>query len=129
MLAAQAILAVHVVVAFAIVLGWFLLALWGGLAYFSKRPPADAFYRMLRVLEGLLGLQLVVGLILWASNPLPTTLHPFYGAVFPAIVLVIAEVLGRGMGDSADRWKVYAVAVVIVFLLTGRAMMTGFLHH
>ena len=42
--------------------------------------------------------------------PIPAFLHPFYGAIFPATVLVIAHVLARGLDDEKDRWKVFAMA-------------------
>jgi hypothetical protein len=45
--------------------------------------------------------------------------------VFPGIVLVVAHVLGRGMTNEEDTWKVFAVASFIIFGLTLRALTTG----
>jgi hypothetical protein len=115
----------HEFIGFLIVGGWAALMLWGLLAWITKREPNPWFWRLLGVLQGILVLQLVLGLILWLSNPIPAFLHPLYGAVFPAIVLVIAHVLARGMDLESDRWKIFAVAAFFIFGLTLRALMTG----
>ena len=117
---------IHVVVAFVIVSGWLALTLWGLVAYLTKREPNLWFWRILGVEQGALVLQLVLGLTLWLAHPLPSFLHPFYGALFPAIVLVVAHVLARGLDDERERWKVFAVASFFVFGLTLRALVTGF---
>jgi hypothetical protein len=115
----------HEFIGFLIVGGWAALMLWGLLAWITKREPNPWFWRLLGVLQGILVLQLVLGLILWVTNPIPAFLHPLYGAVFPAIVLVIAHVLARGMDLESDRWKVFGVAAFFIFGLTLRALMTG----
>ena len=117
---------IHAFVGFLIVGGWFVLLLWGLISWWPmRREPNRWFWRLLGVLQGILVLQLLIGLTLWLKNPLPTFLHPLYGAVFPAIVLVVAHVLARGMDIESDRWKVFAVASFFVFGLTLRALMTG----
>ena len=117
---------IHAFVGFVIVGGWFVLLLWGLVSWWPmRREPNRWFWRLLGVLQGILVLQLLIGLTLWIKNPLPTFLHPLYGAVFPAIVLVVAHVLARGMDIESDRWKVFAVASFFVFGLTLRALMTG----
>jgi len=117
---------VHAFIGFVIVGGWFALVLWGLVSWWPMRhEPNVWFWRLLGVLQGILVLQLLVGLTLWIKNPLPTFLHPLYGAVFPAIVLVVAHVLARGMDIESDRWKVFAVASFFIFGLTLRALMTG----
>ena len=115
----------HEAVGFVIVAGWFALTVWGAVAYFIKREPNMWFWRLLGGLQGILILQLLLGLILWISHPLPAFLHPLYGAVFPAIVLVVAHVMARGLDDEHDRWKVFAVASFFIFGLTLRALSTG----
>jgi hypothetical protein len=115
----------HEFIGFFIVGGWAALMLWGLLAWITKREPNPWFWRLLGVLQGILVLQLVLGLILWLTNPIPAFLHPLYGAVFPAIVLVIAHVLARGLDLESDRWKIFAVAAFFIFGLTLRALMTG----
>jgi hypothetical protein len=116
----------HAFVGFVIVGGWLAILVWGGLAWWPfRREPNRWFWRLLGFLQGILILQLVIGVILWISNPVPTWLHPLYGAVFPAIILVIAHVLARGMDLETDRYKVFAVAAFFIFGLTLRALMTG----
>ena len=115
----------HKFIGFLIVGGWAALMLWGLLAWFTKREPNPWFWRLLGVLQGILVLQVVLGLILWTTNPIPAFLHPLYGAVFPLIALVVAHVLARGVDVESDRWKVFAVAAFFIFGLTLRALMTG----
>ena len=117
---------IHAFVGFAIVGGWFVLVLWGVVSWWPlRREPNRWFWRLLGILQGILVLQVILGLTLWIKNPLPTFLHPLYGAVFPGIVLVIAHVLARGVDIESDRWKVFAVAAFFIFGLTLRALMTG----
>jgi len=117
---------IHAFIGYVIVGGWFVVFAWGGLAWWPfRREPNRSFWVLLGVLQGVLILQLAVGLTLWLSHPVPTWLHPLYGAVFPAIILVIANVLARGMDLEKDRYKVFAIASFFVFGLTLRALMTG----
>ena len=116
---------IHKYIGFAVVAGWAVLMIWGLVAYVAKREPTPWFWRILGVLQAILLLQVVIGSILWLTNPIPAFLHPLYGAVFPLLVLVVAHVLARGMDDESDRWKVFAVASFFVFGLTLRALMTG----
>ncbi len=121
-----AVCTVHAGIGFAIVAGWAAVWLWGLVALIVKREPNPWYWRLLGILQGLLLLQLAAGLTLLAlGNRADSLLHYFYGAVFPAIVLVVAHVLGRGMDDESDTWKVFAAAAFIVFGLTLRALTTG----
>lgn len=118
--------AVHKFVGYAIVGGWGLFFLWGLGAFLIKREPRQWFWRLLALLQGLLILQLGVGLVLLAlGHRLPSALHFLYGSVFPAIVLVIAHVVARGLEEESDAWKVFAVASFFLFGLTLRALTTG----
>jgi len=117
---------VHLVIGAAIVGGWLALMLWGLVAFIIKREPNPWFWRLLALLQGLLILQLAAGLVLLAlGRRADSWLHYLYGALFPAIVLVIAHVLGRGLEDEADSWKVFAIASFFIFGLTLRALTTG----
>jgi hypothetical protein len=116
---------IHKYIGFAVVGGWFALMVWAAIAAIVRREPNRWYWRLLGVLQAILLLQIVVGLTLWISHPLPAFLHPFYGALFPAIVLVIAHVFARGLDDEKDRWKVFGWASLFVFGLTLRALMTG----
>ena len=121
-----AICETHAFIGFLIVGGWFVVFAWGGLAWWPlHREPGRLYWGLLGVLQGILILQLLIGLIMWVRNPIPTWLHPLYGALFPAIILVIAHVMARGMDLEEDRYKIFAVAAFFIFGLTLRALMTG----
>jgi hypothetical protein len=117
---------VHLGIGAAVVAGWFALMLWGAVSAVIKREPNPWFWRLLAALQVLLALQLLAGLILLAlGKRLPGLLHLGYGIVFPVIVLVIAHVLARGLGDEEETWKVFAIAAFFLFGLTLRALTTG----
>lgn len=116
---------IHAVFGYAIVGGWGVMLLWGLVAIIAKRDPTAWFWRLLAVLQGLLILQLVAGLILLTTGHRQEILHYAYGAVFPALVLVVAHILGRGMEDERDTLKVFTAASFFVFGLTLRALTTG----
>jgi len=117
---------VHAAIGFAIVGGWAVLFSWGLGSFIVKREPNEWFWRLLAVLQVLLILQLLAGTILLAlGHRADLLLHYFYGALFPAIVLVIAHVFARDMEVESDRWKVFAVASFFIFGLTLRALTTG----
>ncbi len=99
--------------------------LWGLGAYIVKREPNPWFWRLLAVLQVLLILQLIAGIVLLALGHRQEVLHFGYGAVFPAVVLVIAHMFARGLETEGDTWKVFAVASFIIFGLTLRALTTG----
>jgi hypothetical protein len=117
---------VHKAIGFGIVGLAAILPLWGLVALIVKREPNPWFWRVLGVLQGILVLQLIAGVVLLATgHHLPSVLHLLYGSVFPAIVLVIAHVIGRGLDNEEDTWKVFAIAGFILFGLTLRALTTG----
>jgi hypothetical protein len=103
-----------------------ILPLWGLVALITKREPNRWFWRALATLQVILVLQLIAGIVLLATgHTLPSLLHFFYGAVFPAVVLVVAHVIGRGLDNEEDTWKVFAIAGFFLFGLTLRALTTG----
>src|SRR4029450_10753351 len=99
--------------------------LWGLVAFIVKREPNQWWWRLLAALQVILIVQLGAGLALLALGRSRPLLHYAYGAVFPAIVLVGAHVIARGLDDEADAWKVFAVASFFLFGLTLRALTTG----
>jgi hypothetical protein len=115
----------HASIGWAIVGGWAVAFFWGLGAFIVKREPNPWFWRLLGILQGVLILQLVIGLILLAAGHRQSILHYAYGAVFPAIVLTIAHVFARGLDEEKDTWKVFAIASFFVFGLTLRALTTG----
>jgi len=117
---------VHLWIGAAIVAGFAVLMLWGFGAFVFKRSPGRWFWGLLAVLQTALVVELLGGVVLLiAGKRLPSFLHFAYGAIFPAIVLGLAHVVGRGLEDPRDAWKVFAVASFFAFGLTLRALSTG----
>ncbi|HEV8420936.1 MAG TPA: hypothetical protein VGR13_06245 [Actinomycetota bacterium] len=117
---------IHKAVGYAIVGLAAILPLWGVVALITKREPNRWFWHVLAVLQGVLVLQLIAGIILLATgHQLPSVLHFLYGVAFPAVVLLIAHVIGRGLDSEEDTWKVFAIAGFFLFGLTLRALTTG----
>jgi hypothetical protein len=116
---------VHKAIGFVIVSAFGVMFLWGLVAFIVKREPNQWWWRLLAALQVVLIVQLGAGLALLALGRSRSLLHYAYGAVLPAIVLVGAHVIARGLEDEADSWKVFAVASFFLFGLTLRALTTG----
>jgi len=115
----------HKSIGFVIVSAFGVMFLWGLVAFIAKREPNQWWWRLLAALQVILIVQLAAGLTLLALGRTRPLLHYAYGAVFPAVVLVGAHVIARGLDDEADAWKVFAVAGFFLFGLTLRALTTG----
>jgi hypothetical protein len=79
----------HELEGFVIVAGWGVLFLFGVGLFITKRDANRLYWGLLTVLQVLLGIQLLAGLVLFAQGGRPAVLHYLYGAVFPALVLVV----------------------------------------
>jgi hypothetical protein len=116
---------VHKAIGFVIVSAFGVMFLWGLVAFIVKREPNQWWWRLLAAMQVILIVQLGAGLTLLALGRTRPLLHYAYGAVFPAVVLVGAHVIARGLDDEVDAWKVFAVASFFLFGLTLRALTTG----
>jgi hypothetical protein len=116
--------AFHRIEGFAIVVGWGVLFLWGVGLFILNRDAGRLYWGLLTVLQVLLGLQLLAGLWLFAAGGRPALLHYLYGAVFPAIVLVVCHVFSRGL-EKPPYHMFFSIGAFFVFGLTARALMTG----
>lgn len=114
----------HKVEGFAIVIGWGLLFLWGLGLFITKRDAGRFYWGLLTVLQVLLGIQLLAGLVLFAMGGRPPLLHYAYGAVFPAVVLVVCHVFSRGL-EKPPFHLFFSIGAFFIFGLTARALMTG----
>ena len=94
-----------------------------------NRIPHDRFWTVLGVLQAAIAIQLVVGLILFASGGRPQSngpqwLHYVYGAAFPGLVLVVAHRLAAKKFQEVP-WVVFGVASFFCCFSTIRALQTG----
>ena len=115
----------HRVLGFAVVGGFALLMVWGFGARLAKRDPGAWFWRLLAAEQVVLGLQVIAGIVLLAIDGFDAkpVLHYLYGSVFPITVLVITHVFARDL--ERDQYFPFAIAGLICFGLTLRALMTG----
>jgi heme A synthase len=119
---------VHLYVAYVVPAGFAVLAIWALISFLRNRTPASGFWTLLGFLQVVLGLQVIVGGILFLSGLQPTTegpvwLHYAYGGLFPAALLVGAHRFGTKHQDVA--WIVFGVVAFLNAGLTVRALMTG----
>jgi multidrug transporter EmrE-like cation transporter len=120
---------VHVVVAYVVLAGFGALALWALGGFLFNRAPGTWFWNLLGALQVTIGLQVVIGGILFFTGARPDTssptwLHYIYGAVFPALVLVLAHRFARRWSELP--WAVFGVASFVCFFSLFRALQTGF---
>lgn len=105
--------------------GLFLLfALWGLIQWLRNSDPGPNYYRLLAVCQVGLGLQLIVGVIMFLvvrEGPVDPV-HYIYGG-FPIVVLVAAHAWAKKLEGLS--WVVFALAGLFIFGLQLRGYMTG----
>jgi hypothetical protein len=119
---------IHEYIAYAIPAGWALLALWAGVSFLRDKAPRDLFWTLLAALQVAVGVQAVIGAILFVMGHRPASrgpswLHYVYGALFPLFVLVLAHRYARRYESIS--WVVFGIAAFLVFASTFRALQTG----
>ena len=117
----------HRYVAYSIPAGFLLLLLWSIFVLVRNREPGGGYWNLLAALQVIVGVQFVVGAILFLSGNRPASngpswLHYVYGAFFPGLVLTIAHLRARKV---AAPWLVFGIAAFLCFGLTFRALQTG----
>ena len=117
---------VHLLLGWAVVVGFGLLWLWATVAWIRKRREVHrAFWTILGVLQATLILQMAAGVVLLLLGERRSLLHYLYGSVFPVFVLVGGHVVARDLQDERAPYQVFGFATFIVFGLTLRALTTG----
>jgi hypothetical protein len=119
---------VHRYIGYAVPAGFGLLLLWSIWALIRNKAPGEPFWNVLASLQVVIGIQVLVGAILFLTGARPATsgptwLHYCYGGLFPAIVLVVAHRYARRY--ETIPWLVFGLAGFICFGLTFRALQTG----
>lgn len=105
-----------------------MAAIWG-LALAIRREPVSPPYRgMLLIAEGLVVVEMLVGLAVRVSGtaPSPQPLHFLYGAL---VVLILPLAFGIAQGPREKRAPlIFGIALVFLTGLSIRALNTGQLH-
>ena len=117
----------HRYLGYPIPIGFAILALWAFYSFVRNRNPHDRFWSLLGIMQVVIGLQVIVGAILFLFRLAPPTdpvwLHYAYGGLFPAALLVGAHRLARTHEGIAG--PVFGIVAVLISGLTFRALMTG----
>lgn len=108
-----------------VIAGIFLvLALWGMIQWIRNTDPGPLYYRLLAVAQVGLGIQLLVGVIMFLvvrDGPV-NPLHFIYGG-FPILVLIAAHKYSKKL--EGLEWVAFALAGLFIFGLQLRGYMTG----
>ena len=118
----------HWFVAYAVPAGFGLLVVMSIVGYFANKEPGGWYWNTLAVLQVVLGIQFIVGAILFISGATPDSngpswLHYVYGAGFPLLVLVIAHRQARKRPGAEMIF--FGVAAFLCTFSTLRALQTG----
>jgi hypothetical protein len=114
----------HQVEGFVIVAGWGVLFLWGVGLFLLRRDAGRLYWRLVALLQVLLGVQLLAGIALLALGERRALLHYLYGAALPAIVLTGCHLWNRSL-QGPPYHPAFTWGALVVFGLTARALMTG----
>lgn len=119
----------HASVGWAPPIGFLFLSGWSVYALIRNRDPHERFWTLLGTLQVVIGVELILGGLLFFSGRVPNTdgptwLHYIYGAVFPALVLAIAH--ARARKAPAGPWLIFGLAAFVCGFSTIRALGTGY---
>jgi hypothetical protein len=126
----RAVTEIHHYFAYLIPAGWLLLAVWSGATLVRNKPPSSWFWSVLAVLQVALGIQAVLGIVLFLMGYRPNSngpswLHYIYGLIFPVVVLGFAHRYARSERFRDIPWLVFGVAAFLIGFATIRAIQTG----
>ena len=113
---------VHEYIGFFIVGAFAALWIWGLGAWIVKRDPGKSFWRLVAVVQVVVGVQVIAGVILLLLGFRRPWLHYAYG-LFPILLFVLAHIYARR--GQWKPWVPFAWAAFFCFGLTLRALMTG----
>jgi heme A synthase len=121
---------IHHYFAFVIPTGWLVIAAWAAATLVRNRPPAPLFWSLLAVMQVALGIQALIGIILFLMGYRPNSngpswLHYVYGLIFPVVVLTFAHRYAQRDRFKDIPWLVFGVAAFLIGFATIRAIQTG----
>jgi hypothetical protein len=121
---------IHRYFAFLIPAGWLILALWSGAILLRNKLPSSRFWSLLAMMQVALGIQAVLGIVLFLMGYRPQSngpgwLHYVYGLIFPVVVLVFAHRYARSDRFKEIPWLVFGIAAFLIGFSTIRAIQTG----
>jgi hypothetical protein len=114
---------VHAVTGIATAAGIAVVVVWALVAKLTYRSPGPSFEHAARGTAGLLGLQVIFGVVLLATSHHRNALHYVYG-IAALVVMSVGVLLARAL--ERDRWVVLAWSAFVAGLLVMRALMTGY---
>ena len=118
---------IHLYVGYVIPASFALLALASLASFLRNKEPGGWYWNLLGFAQVIVGLQVLVGAILFLSGLRPggelPWLHYAYGGLFPAALLVAAHRFASRHQEAA--WIFFGVASLLNAGLTMRALMTG----
>ena len=118
----------HKYFGWAVPIGFGLLFLWSLYSLIRNKQPHDRYWSLLGVMQVFVGIQVIVGAILFVMGLRPPTspvwLHYAYGGLFPAALLMFAHRLGNTKFETVP-WIPFGGASFLICGLTVRALMTG----
>jgi len=125
----DAISEIHLYVGWSIPIGFGVLTLWSLWILLRNRVPHDWYWSLLGILQVVVGIQFVVGAVLFLSGRRPAFegtiwLHYVYGAFFPAALLFFAHRAAKGRFSEVP-FVPFGIAALLCCGLTVRALMTG----
>ena len=117
----------HKNLGFVVPIGFGILALWALVSFFRNRNPEGGFWNLLAFLQVVVGIQVIVGAVLFFAGLRPPTdpvwLHYAYGGLFPAALLIGAHRIARN--NEGLPGLIFGIASILICGLTIRALMTG----
>jgi hypothetical protein len=125
----DAITEIHLYVGWSVPIGFGVLTLWSLWILVRNRVPHDWYWSLLAILQVVVGVQFIVGAVLFLSGRRPvfegaTWLHYVYGAFFPAALLLFAHRAAQGRFSEVP-FIPFGIAAFLCCGLTVRALMTG----
>jgi hypothetical protein len=118
--------ALHVSLFLAVAIYLLICTVWGAILAVMRRPIGPSFRGSLRIAEGLILVQVVVGAVVFLSGaPHPKiALHYLYGLVI-LLALPAAETLAPQWWKGRHETLVITIGCLFAFGLSVRAAMTG----